>query len=516
MELRSAEQALVEMEQLYRTVVARYNPRHHHQPQQPHEFPCSTTGIRENHHNKKDTDHGIGNSGTSTTSTTTGAMDSFRTFNSTPIEQLRLPPLPNAPTPPNSNTKLVHLTENAETIGTTTTTLASTTTNSTSTVTTATTTPMAHRSSIRSDTNNNNNNNHDMDHGSRITATETILTLSNLRQQIEQWNHQYGTKLQKRCRECDPITGQSRYGETTRKRVEIMLTRYQQLYRIIQEEIFGNSTDDANTDTSASENDDGPHNNHKNLRNRDTGNLADTDDVDTTTTTTTTTTTLPAVTTTTTSLFRRLQEQSQQEQVQEEEQQQIREQERIEREAIRAMELERQRLQIIDLEVQRQRDNERQREQIRQQAEQIRRTEERMRQEQEQADRSWVNSITPGLAGVRDNLRILLDETSHDPRIQLQAVTALHTLFSQIAGRPEEVNFRRVRRDHPRFNEEIGKYPGGKEILIAAGFTIGRVDEIPSFVLKEPNIETEMDAWSAWFDLIKGTVQILEEQLVLM
>jgi hypothetical protein len=37
---------------------------------------------------------------------------------------------------------------------------------------------------------------------------------------------------------------------------------------------------------------------------------------------------------------------------------------------------------------------------------------------------------------------------------------------------------------------------------------------VPSFVCKEPNIETDMDGWVAWFDLLKGTLRLIEEELV--
>ena len=61
--------------------------------------------------------------------------------------------------------------------------------------------------------------------------------------------------------------------------------------------------------------------------------------------------------------------------------------------------------------------------------------------------------------------------------------------------------------------QDIGRHPGGKEILIAAGFELGEIDGVPSFISKEPDLESDMDRWSAWFDLLKATLALLDEHL---
>ena len=136
----------------------------------------------------------------------------------------------------------------------------------------------------------------------------------------------------------------------------------------------------------------------------------------------------------------------------------------------------------------------------------------RQQEESERLDRDWVASIMKGEQGIRKYLALLRASTT--PGDCTTALTALHTLFSQILAHPEETKFRRVRRDHPKFTEDIGRHPGGKELLIASGFRLGKIDEIPSYISSEPNLEKEMDAWADWFDLKKQSLDCIEEEML--
>lgn len=140
--------------------------------------------------------------------------------------------------------------------------------------------------------------------------------------------------------------------------------------------------------------------------------------------------------------------------------------------------------------------------------------EEERRMEQERIDREWMDSIKHGPEGVKEQLRILKEATATESGAYSTAVSALHTLFSQIVAHPEEVNFRRVRKNHPKFHQDIGRHDGGREVLIAAGFRLGAIDDVPCFISTEPNIETQMDEWSEWFDLLKATLEVLEQELI--
>ena len=129
-----------------------------------------------------------------------------------------------------------------------------------------------------------------------------------------------------------------------------------------------------------------------------------------------------------------------------------------------------------------------------------------------QAERTFIASIPKGANGVKIQLDKLKESSSTEE--YSIAVTSLHTIFSQIVAHPEEIKFRRIRRDHPKFLEDIGRHTGGKELLVAAGFKIDTIDEVSCFFSKEPDIEHDMDGWSNWYNLLKETLQLLEEALI--
>lgn len=141
--------------------------------------------------------------------------------------------------------------------------------------------------------------------------------------------------------------------------------------------------------------------------------------------------------------------------------------------------------------------------------------EEEMRryQMQKEADEAFLASIPKGLDGVKEQLKILRQSCCDKNELDT-ALGALHTLFSQIQSNPEEIKFRRIRRDHPQFLNDIGRHDGGKEVLVAAGFTFADVDKVKCFFSKEPDIEKDMDGWSNWFNLIQNTISAIEEEMM--
>jgi hypothetical protein len=73
------------------------------------------------------------------------------------------------------------------------------------------------------------------------------------------------------------------------------------------------------------------------------------------------------------------------------------------------------------------------------------------------------------------------------------ALGSLYTLLEQIVRKPEDVNFRRVRRNHPKFMEDIGKHVGGREVLIAAGFRLEKL--WMAFLAFSPPSPTSRPTW---------------------
>ena len=127
-----------------------------------------------------------------------------------------------------------------------------------------------------------------------------------------------------------------------------------------------------------------------------------------------------------------------------------------------------------------------------------------------QAERDWIASIPTGPEGLRKQISILKEHTKDDLSAQKTALKSLLQIFTQIFQHPEEVNFRRIRRDHPQFNQDIGRHKGGREIFIAAGFKLTTLDDVPVFFSKEPDIESDMDGWSLWFDNLKVNLEVVK------
>ncbi len=147
----------------------------------------------------------------------------------------------------------------------------------------------------------------------------------------------------------------------------------------------------------------------------------------------------------------------------------------------------------------------------------LRRVEEEQRalDAEQEANRELLALVpVKGVEGIRMQIDRMREALQDDRAALDTALGSLYTLFDQIVRKPEEVNFRRIRRDHPKFMEDIGRHVGGREVLIAAGFQLEKLDDVPCFISKEPHIESDMDGWSAWFDGLKKTLEVLEEEMI--
>jgi hypothetical protein len=303
----------------------------------------------------------------------------------------------------------------------------------------------------------------------QLLASQVLATLEALRERLAA-QETVIERFRQRCGEKDAVTAKPRYGEKTLVRVQALLKLYDELRRGVNV-AFG-IKEEAEEEQSTSE------------------------------------------TSKQEAMVEHIRKQAQQEKEDNERDERAKQEELDRQEKERKAEEERR------LEEQRQTEEvarlelERQQAESRRLAEEVREAERRVLEEARRADREWTNSISKGSDGVREQLRILVESTADDLAAQKTAISALHTLFSQIAAHPEETNFRRIRRDHPRFNKDIGCHAGGKELLIAAGFVLGAIDDVPCYISKEPNLEKDMDGWSAWFDLLKAALNIVEEELI--
>eukprot|EP00977_Amphora_coffeiformis_P001534 scaffold296_cov102-Amphora_coffeaeformis.AAC.22 len=313
---------------------------------------------------------------------------------------------------------------------------------------------------------------HENDRTAKVAATAILRELDSIRDKTRTDEMQIKMqKFRKRLNEIDPVTGKTRYGEKTQERVTKLLQAYGELDETLQQ-IYG-ETGIHRDDNAKDDEDSSP-----------TGTLEK---------------------------LKRQAEKEEQERLQAERLKQEAENEAAaaaERERIAREEAEKQAAEAAEAERRRQRAEV---------EEAARRTMEEQRHAAAHAarlDQQWQASIPKGAEGVRQQLQTLLTATAEDKVAQRGAIDALYTIFSQIVSRPEEVNFRRIRRNHPKFEADIGQYPGGKEILIAAGFRLGAIDDVPSYISTEPDIEKDMDGWGAWFDLLKETLAIVEEAMI--
>lgn len=288
-----------------------------------------------------------------------------------------------------------------------------------------------------------------------VSANEALSILQSLRNQIMTLKPQL-EKIKKRMKEKDPVTEAPRYGEKTMKRAKQVCEQYEEIQSALMGQLLEQGQELLQQELEQQQSD------------------------------------------------AKREEQMKQEKYQSI--QQLQQQKE-------AME----RQQLLEQQQKEQLQQQRQVEELARRAEQARR--QRIQAEQEaiesarQAERAFIASIPKGAHGVKIQLDKLKKESSSKEEYST-AVTALHTIFSQIVAHPEEIKFRRIRRDHPKFLEDIGRHTGGKEVLVAAGFKIDTIDEVSCFFSKEPDIEHDMDGWSNWYNLLKETLQILEEAII--
>ena len=132
-----------------------------------------------------------------------------------------------------------------------------------------------------------------------------------------------------------------------------------------------------------------------------------------------------------------------------------------------------------------------------------------------------------------------------------EAVQALALYVGNVLAHPEEAAYKRVRAANPLFQSKVGKFRGGAEALVAAGFKPQREEAAATtttpgaqppgvvaagagageeqgeevapvqpgqvaqvyqrvFVMHEPEVTDA--AWTAWYDLVKAVRDRLQEE----
>ncbi|KAK1946070.1 hypothetical protein P3T76_003118 [Phytophthora citrophthora] len=127
----------------------------------------------------------------------------------------------------------------------------------------------------------------------------------------------------------------------------------------------------------------------------------------------------------------------------------------------------------------------------------------------EEEERECLNATIPhGKEGLEQAILMLRESTGSEK---------LLTVVSNICSSPESAAFRHIPRDNANFHADLGQYVGGHQCLLALGFKeLQQGDEAQPkavFVLEEPDLSEDLDAWSNWFDELKEMQNLVESKL---
>ncbi|KAL4158386.1 hypothetical protein PRNP1_004162 [Phytophthora ramorum] len=192
-------------------------------------------------------------------------------------------------------------------------------------------------------------------------------------------------------------------------------------------------------------------------------------------------------------------------------------------ELARQQEQQRMQLEAQNLEAEHQREEQRRIEALaaaaqkkREQREKERVEEERQRQVEEEERERLNASIPQGKEGLETAIAMLRESTGGEMLFR-QSLQKLQAVVSNICSSPENAAFRHIPKDNAHFHADLGQYTGGSQCLLALGFKeLQQGDETQSgtvFVLEEPDLSEDIDAWSDWFDELKEMKNLVESKL---
>ncbi|KAG1709122.1 hypothetical protein DVH05_022754 [Phytophthora capsici] len=145
------------------------------------------------------------------------------------------------------------------------------------------------------------------------------------------------------------------------------------------------------------------------------------------------------------------------------------------------------------------------------------RAEEERQKRLEVEERERLNASIPhGKEGLERAI-VMLQESTGSETVFRQCLQKLLTLVSNICSAPENAAFRHIPKDNAHFHADLGQYVGGHQCLLALGFReLEQGDEAQPkavFVLEEPDLSEDLDAWSNWFDELKEMQSLIEAKL---
>ncbi|KAE9043712.1 hypothetical protein PR001_g3143 [Phytophthora rubi] len=145
------------------------------------------------------------------------------------------------------------------------------------------------------------------------------------------------------------------------------------------------------------------------------------------------------------------------------------------------------------------------------------RAEEERQRQLEGEERERLNASIPhGKEGLEKAIAMLRNSTASEALFR-QSLQKLLAVVSNICSSPENAAFRHIPKDNAHFHADLGQYAGGPQCLFALGFKeLQQGDEAHPravFVLEEPDLSEDLDAWSNWFDELKEMQSLVESKL---
>uniref|UniRef100_K3WMN8 PUB domain-containing protein n=1 Tax=Globisporangium ultimum (strain ATCC 200006 / CBS 805.95 / DAOM BR144) TaxID=431595 RepID=K3WMN8_GLOUD len=142
------------------------------------------------------------------------------------------------------------------------------------------------------------------------------------------------------------------------------------------------------------------------------------------------------------------------------------------------------------------------------------RVEQAKKLEEEKIRLEQLNTAIPlGKEGLEKALAMLRESTGSEAQYHL-SLEKLTAVVQNICASPESVAFRHIPKDNANFHADLGQFHGGHQSLLALGFReIEQEEGKTVFTLEEPDLASDLDAWSDWFDNLKAMAEWLQAQL---